>query len=109
MIWDSLRLAPKCLHVYEDIPSILCKRAEHCNYPSILVVVQDGVLSQELVHSGLSDLGRTGDGMKMSYLTLSLSVSLDEFISYIMCMLNTLLSLLLCTCMFVAHAGLWSG
>lgn len=61
------------------------------------MVVQDGVLSQELVHSGLSDLGRTGDGMKMSYLTLSLSVSLDEFIDYIMCMLNTLLlSLRLC-------------
>ena len=40
-----------------------------------MTVIQDGVLSRELVQSGLSDLGRTGDGIKMTYLTLSLSVS----------------------------------
>ena len=43
-----------------------------------MAVIQDGVLSRELVQSGLSDLGRTGDGIKMTYLTLSLSVSLSS-------------------------------
>ena len=37
--------------------------------------IQDGVLTRELVQNGLSELGRTGDGTKMSYLSLSLSVS----------------------------------
>jgi hypothetical protein len=31
-------------------------------------------LTRELVQDGLTDLGRTGDGTKMSYLTLSLPV-----------------------------------
>lgn len=34
------------------------------------------MLTGELIQHGLSDLGRTGDGTKIAYLTLTLSVSL---------------------------------
>ena len=37
---------------------------------------QDGVLTGELIQHGLSDLGRTGDGTKLAYLTLNLPVRL---------------------------------
>ena len=36
---------------------------------------QDGILTRKLVQEGLTDLGRIGDGSKVTYLTLSLSVS----------------------------------
>jgi len=43
-----------------------------CNYH--LIVLQDLVLVKDMVQDGLSQLGTSGDGTKIVYLTLALNV-----------------------------------
>ncbi|CAI8019550.1 hypothetical protein GBAR_LOCUS11745 [Geodia barretti] len=47
---------------------------------SIQPVTQNGTLTQQLVERGLSELGRTGDGTGVTFLTLTLKVSPNVYI-----------------------------
>ena len=59
---------------------MILNSAHHSFGNDSLIVRQNGTLTQQLVERGLSELGRTGDGTGVTFLTLTLKVSPNVYI-----------------------------